>query len=131
MKGAWPRLLRKAVKNDIQFPVAEALATAFHDPPQELVKSLERYRAGLDRFWSTVALTRDLLRDEGLDPVFIKTLRLQAYYDSNLDILVPQDQWPLVDGALARRDSVGRRGGPIWASSSWSRTRGGTTRPPA
>ncbi len=100
VKGAWPHLLRNAVKNDIQFPVAEALAAAFHDPPQVLVEALQRYRAGLDRFWSTVALARDLLRDKGLDPVFLKTLRLHPYFDSNLDILITRDLWPLVDLAL-------------------------------
>ncbi len=100
LEGAWPRLLRKAVKNDIQVPVAETLAAALPDPPEGLVEARARYRAGLESFWSTVALARDLLRDKGLDPVFVKTLRVHTYYDSNLDILVPRDGWPLVDRAL-------------------------------
>lgn len=101
LEEAWPRLLWQAVKNDIQFPVADALATALDNPPEALVESLAMYRVGLEGFWSTVALTRDLLVDKGLDPVFIKTLRLHTYYDSNLDILVSRDQWPMVDQALA------------------------------
>lgn len=78
----------------------EATEELLDPPPKGLPELLIKCRRDLGYFWDTVARVRELLSAEGLDPVFIKTLRTYPYYDSNLDILVTEDEWASVERAL-------------------------------
>lgn len=96
---AWGELHMLARSNDIQIPFLEGAARCA-SPPEQIDAWLESSRRELNRFWSTVDEVRSLLLAQGLDPVFIKTLRSYPYCDSNLDILVPKESWPLIEAAL-------------------------------
>jgi len=52
------------------------------------------------KYWLTVGRLYEVLIHAGIKPVILKSRRNYPFYDSNVDILISKEQWPIVISAL-------------------------------